>query len=63
MSLEKEKVILELIKKSENLKRKLQEEKKFGRFMQCLFVLSWAITIVLVFMLLFKLNCNYSCIQ
>ena len=36
----KEKVIFELIKKSEQLKRKLQEEKKFGRFLQCLFVLS-----------------------
>jgi len=56
--LEKEKVILELIKKSEKLKRKLQEEKKFGRFLQFLFVSSWALIVVLVFMWLFKLNCN-----
>ena len=56
--LEKEKVILELIKKSEKLKRKLQEEKKFVRFLQFFFLLSWTLTIVLVFMLLFKFNCN-----
>jgi len=58
VSPEKERVILELMKKSEKLKRKLQEEKKFERFLQCLLVLSWAITVVLVLMLLFKLNCN-----
>ena len=32
--LEKRKVILELIKKNEKLKTKLQEEKKFGSFLQ-----------------------------
>ena len=58
MCLEKEKVIVELIKKNEKLKAKLQEEKKFGRFMQVFFLLSWTLTIIFVFMLLFKLNCN-----
>jgi len=56
--LEKEKVIVELIKKNEKLKAKLQEEKKFGRFMQVFFLLSWTLTIIFVFMLLFKFNCN-----
>jgi len=55
--LEKEKVILELIKKNEKLKTKLQEEKRFGRFLQFFFLLSWTLTILLVFMLSFKFNC------
>jgi len=38
--LEKDKVIMDLIKKNEKLKRKLQQEKKIGKFLQLLFVLS-----------------------
>jgi len=56
--LEKEKLILDLIKKNEKLKRKLQKEKTFGKLLQLLFVLSWAFSIVFVVMFLFKLNCN-----
>jgi len=56
--LEKEKLILNLIKKNEKLKRKLQKEKTFGKLLQLLFVLSWAFSIVFVVMFLFKLNCN-----
>ena len=36
--LEKDKVIMDLIKKNEKLKRKLQQEKKIGNFLQLLFV-------------------------
>jgi len=51
-------VILDLIKKNEKLKRKLQKEKRFGKLLQLLFVLSWASSIVFVVMFLFKFNCN-----
>ena len=56
--LEREKVILDQVKKNEKLKRKLQQEKKIGTFLLFLFFISWASTIVMVFMLLFKVNCN-----
>jgi len=56
--LEKDKVIMDLIKKNEKLKRKLQQEKKIGKFLQVLFVLSLVATIFLVIMVLLKVNCN-----
>ena len=56
--LEKDKVIMDLIKKNEKLKRKLQQEKQIGKFLQVLFVLSWVATVVLVIMVLLKVNCN-----
>jgi len=56
--LEKEKLILDLIKKNEKLKRKLQKEKRFGKVLQLLFVLLWGFSIVFVVMFLFKFNCN-----
>jgi len=34
------------------------KRKKIGTFLLFLFVISWASTIVMVFMLLFKVNCN-----
>jgi len=54
---EKDKVIMELIKKNDKLKRKLQQE-NIGKFLQLLFVLSWVATVVLVIMVLLKVNCN-----
>jgi len=50
--------MLDLMKKNEKLKMKLQQEKKIGTFLLFLFVISWVSTIVMVFMLLFKVNCN-----
>jgi len=50
--------MLDLMKKNEKLKMKLQQEKKIGTFLFFLFVISWVSTIVMVFMLLFKVNCN-----
>ena len=59
--LEKDKVIINWIKKNERLKRTLQQEKKIGKFLQLLFVLSWVSTIVLVVIVLLKVNCNQLC--
>ncbi|QCD82256.1 hypothetical protein DEO72_LG2g2591 [Vigna unguiculata] len=58
VSLKMEKIMLDLMKKNEKLKMKLQQEKKIGTFLFFLFVISWVSTIVMVFMLLFKVNCN-----
>ncbi|KAG2399212.1 uncharacterized protein HKW66_Vig0083060 [Vigna angularis] len=52
--LEKENVVLDLRKKNKKLKRKLEQERKYGKIMLLLFVLSWALTI----MFLLKINCN-----
>ena len=56
--LDREKFILELIKKNEKLKRKLQQERRLGKFLQFLFLISWASTVVFVVMFLLKVNCN-----
>ena len=53
-----EKVILELTKKNEKLKRKLQKERRLGKFLQFLFVMSWTFTVVFVVMFLLKVNFN-----
>jgi len=58
VSLKREKIMLDLMKKNEKLKMKLQQEKKIRTFLFFLFVISWVSTIVMVFMLLFKVNCN-----
>jgi len=58
VSLKREKNMLDLMKKNEKLKMKLQQEKKIGTFLFFLFVISWVSTIVMVLMLLFKVNCN-----
>ncbi|KOM56460.1 hypothetical protein LR48_Vigan10g235200 [Vigna angularis] len=58
MCLENEKLVLDLRKKNEKLKRKLEEEKKVVKMMLLLFVLSWALTIFFCIMFLLKMNCN-----
>jgi len=58
VSLKREKIMLDLMKKNEKLKMKLQQEKKIRTFLFFLFVILWVSTIVMVFMLLFKVNCN-----
>ena len=55
---EKDKAIMELIKKNDKLKKKLQQEKNIGKFLQLLFVFSWVATVVVVIMVLLKVNCN-----
>jgi len=50
--------MLDLMKKNEKLKMKLQQEKKIAHSCFFLFVISWVSTIIMVFMLLFKVNCN-----
>ena len=56
--LDREKVILELTKKNEKLKRKLQKKRRLHKFLQFLFLMSWAFTVVFVVMFLLKVNCH-----
>jgi len=56
--LDRDKVILELTKRNEKLKKKLQTERRLGKFLQFLFLMSWAFTVLFVVMFLLKVNCN-----
>jgi len=56
--LDRDKVILELTKRNEKLKKKLQTERRLEKFLQFLFLMSWAFTVLFVVMFLLKVNCN-----
>lgn len=58
---EKEKVVLDLMKKDEKLKRKLQQKRKVEKIMLLLFVVSWTLTIFFFVMFLLMINCNQYC--
>ncbi|KAG2379831.1 uncharacterized protein HKW66_Vig0166100 [Vigna angularis] len=54
-----ENVVLDLRKKKDKLKRKLEQERKKFKMMLVLFVLSlWALTVMFCIMFLLKINCN-----
>ncbi|KOM53033.1 hypothetical protein LR48_Vigan09g169200 [Vigna angularis] len=53
-----EKVVLDLRKKKDKLKRKLEQERKNFKMMLVFFVLSWVLTVMLCIMFVFKINCN-----
>ncbi|XP_022635247.1 uncharacterized protein At1g43920, Chloroplastic-like [Vigna radiata var. radiata] len=53
-----EKALLDLRKKKDKLKRKLEQKRKNFKMMLVFFVLSWALTVILCIMFVFKINCN-----
>ncbi|XP_017438475.2 uncharacterized protein LOC128195635 [Vigna angularis] len=53
-----ENVVLELRKKKDKLKKKLEEERKNFKMMLVFFVLSWALTAMFCILFVLKVNCN-----
>ncbi|KAG2405062.1 uncharacterized protein HKW66_Vig0043170 [Vigna angularis] len=53
-----ENVVLDLRKKKDKLKKKLEEERKNFKMMLVFFVLSWALTAMFCILFVLKVNCN-----
>ncbi|KAG2404122.1 uncharacterized protein HKW66_Vig0110440 [Vigna angularis] len=53
-----ENVVLDLRKKKDKLKKKLEQERKNFKMMSVFFVLSWALTAMFCILFVLKVNCN-----
>ncbi|XP_014493179.1 uncharacterized protein At1g43920, Chloroplastic isoform X2 [Vigna radiata var. radiata] len=53
-----ENVVLDLRKKRDKLKKKLEQERRNNKMMLVFFVLSWALTVMFCIMFVLKINCN-----